>query len=69
MVADLRVAWARRSQSVTLQLRATPKMTHVALYDHLGKAYPVAADKKGVFTLALSPHHAVQQIYLQHNID
>ncbi len=53
--AMTRVAWARRGQSVTLQLRATPKMTHVALYDHLGKAYPVAADKKGVFTLTLPP--------------
>jgi hypothetical protein len=53
--AVTRVAWARFGQSVTLRLPATAKMTHVALYDHLGKAYPVAADKKGVFTLTLPP--------------
>jgi hypothetical protein len=50
--AVTRVAWARAGQEVTLRLPATPG-TKAAVYDKFGKTYPLAADRKGFYSLTL----------------
>lgn len=58
--AITRVLWARGGQDVTVRLRAAAHVGSATLYDHLGRAYPLAADRAGYYSLALKAAHCYE---------